>query len=211
MRQVYWQTLYCNYYIRNEAHRREHIDIRWNPYKTCLSFRIQKVIAIISITPRVLRSLLITNRRKSIKENCRSNYPIDESAFVRNKIVGGDETAKLWPVTGEICVASFLFERNEIRSGIQSSMIGLTTLLSRTNDLYMRGYDLFIADTALHGRLHEETIGSQRKTPGFRHRFVCRGARVFAGPGNERFTTLNASCKRGGSPPHLIAKFFADS
>lgn len=112
MRQVYWQTLYCNYYIRNEAHRREHIDIRWNPYKTCLSFRIQKVIAIISITPRVLRSLLITNRRKSIKENCRSNYPIDESAFVRNKIIGGDETAKLWPITGEICVASFLFERS---------------------------------------------------------------------------------------------------
>jgi len=33
------------------------------------------------------------NKRKSIKENCQSNYPIDESAFISNKIVGGDETA----------------------------------------------------------------------------------------------------------------------
>lgn len=176
-------------------HRREHIDIRWNPYKTCLSFRIQKVIAIISITPRVLRSLLITNRRKSIKENCRSNYPIDESAFVRNKIVGGDETAKLWPVTGEICVASFLFEFATKFAARYNQAWSVSRRCSRERTfIYMRGYDL-PSRILRCGRLHEETIGSQRKTPGFRHRFVCRGARVFAGPGNERFMTLNASCK----------------
>lgn len=194
-------------------HRREHIDIRWNPYKTCLSFRIQKVIAIISITPRVLRSLLITNRRKSIKENCRSNYPIDESAFVRNEIVGGDETAKLWPVTGEICVTSF-FSRAQFATKFAAGYNqawSVSRRCSRERTFIYAGIRSPIADTALHGRLHEETIGSQRKTPGFRHRFVCRGARVFAGPGNERFMTLNASCKRGGSPPHLIAKIFADS
>lgn len=178
-------------------HQREHIDTRWNPYKTCLSFRIQKVIAIISITPRILRSLLITNRRKSIKENCRSNYSIDISTFVRNKIIGGDEIAncgRLWNLRSKLSFRVQFATKFAIRNSKYN-----TIKRDRSHDAALADERLCarirfpvrdiadIAETALR-EIARGNDWSQRKTPGFRHRFVCRGASVSAGPGNKRFT-----------------------
>lgn len=124
----------------------------------CLSFRIQKVIAIISISPGLLRSLLITNKRKSIKENCRDNYPIDESAFIRNKIVGGDETANV-AGSGEICMrAYFLLEvcsrqRNAIERSCDTAFTGRR--LREGHAIFPSLYRRISAETALRGIARE--------------------------------------------------------